>query len=79
MTKSEVKAIADTYGMEILRHPITSEAWAVRLEVQEEIPALTEICNSATLPVVGTVEYLPGAVIYKLVCPTSWFDLCGWT
>ena len=23
MTKSEVKAIADTYGMEILRHPIT--------------------------------------------------------
>lgn len=78
MTKSELKAIAKTYGMEIGRDPITREAFCVYGNYEEEIPELTKICNEDTSPVVGTVNYAPGAILYKLVCPTSWFDLWGW-
>ena len=80
MYKTELKTIADKYGIAILRNPITSEAYGLILETPAEIPDLSEIVKGMTTPpVVGTIEYTGDiCVTYKIICPTSWFDLWGW-
>lgn len=79
MTKEKAKTIAGTYKMEILRNPVTGEAWGVWCDTEQLIPELddlTEISDqywACTRERIGENEYR-----YKLVLPTSWFDLWGW-
>lgn len=78
MKKSELKAIADKYNMQILRNPITQEAHGLTVDSEEEIPELDELAER--------IEYNPVQVIrtydiryhYTIEAPTSWFDLWGW-
>ncbi len=84
MNKKTAKALAEKYGMEIIRHPITHEAWGVTVESDDLIPELDAYAdalldnppprNSAV------VERLlmAGTYTYRIVCPTRWFDLWGW-
>lgn len=86
--KGEVRAIADKYGMEILRHHITSEAFGLGLESMHEIAELDSlqkrVDERGTAPGIHdiemTTEYRPdGSIYYKIYCPIMWFDLTGWT
>lgn len=84
--KNKIQKIAEKYGMEILRKPITREAWGVYLDTNENIAELDklqkEIDKRDRSPMLNevemTTEYLADTVRYKIICPTSWFDLCGW-
>lgn len=80
MKRSEAKALQDKYGMEILRNPVTNEAWALRLEASQYIPEFDDLEKADIAPCVLEPDYslAPESVIYKLVCPKSWFDLWGW-
>lgn len=79
MKKEQMKQIAEKYGMEILRHPITSEAWALYKISAEPIPELDALCESAEPSNIGaTRSCIPGEISYKIACPTNWFDLFGW-
>lgn len=84
MTKSELIALAERYGMSILRDPITREAWGLALETAQDIPELDEIAEDSDLTsgIIVTKEYgayaaAHGTHLYKVVCPTEWFDLWG--
>lgn len=84
MKKNELKSLAEKYGMEILRHPITREAWGLKLETAEDIPELDLLLSAGPSgPVAVTKEYgvyeaVNGTHLYTVVCPTNWFDLWGW-
>lgn len=81
MTKAEAKALQQEHGMEILRHPITGEAWALYLETTHPIQALDDLSHQDISPCVMEPNYTlqeENHVTYKLICPTSWFDLWGW-
>lgn len=80
MTKATVKSLATKYGMEILRNPITSEAWGVTVESDELIPDLDEYADAIRENERTAVERenLGGNYRYTITCPTSWFDLWGW-
>lgn len=82
MTKTEARNLADKYGMEILRNPITSEAWALYTESPASIPELDRIADSCDANPYSNVQFVrtnnTGVTTYKMVCPTSWFDLWGW-
>lgn len=84
MDKATAKRLAEKYRMEILRHPITSEAWAVAVESDELIPELDKYADAAPENYMGNntaiVErtYNGSSYTYKIVCPTRWFDLWGW-
>lgn len=85
MTKEEMKAIADKHGFEILRHPVTNEAWGLRLETAEDIPELDAISEDvwSVETVVVKKEYgahheANGAHVYTVACPDNWFYLWGW-
>lgn len=85
MTKEEMKAIADKHGFEILRNPITSEAWGLRLETAEDIPELDSINadiwtrgNVAVSKEYGSHYEVNGTHVYTVACPDNWFDLWGW-
>lgn len=84
MTKSELIALAARYGMSILRDPITREAWGLALETAQDIPELDEIARDSDLAsrILVTKEYdayqaAHGTHLYKVICPTEWFDLWG--
>lgn len=81
MKRAEAKALANKYGMRILREPITHEAWGLYLEAPECIEELDSLANQDIFPCILEADYGcqdVGLVTYKLVCPTSWFDLWGW-
>lgn len=80
MTKATVKSLAGKYGMEILRNPITREAWGVTVESDELIPELDEYADAIRENDHTAVERvnLCGTYRYTITCPTSWFDLWGW-
>ena len=64
--------------MQILRNPITSEAWALHLVTAEDLPELDALAEKDLEPCQMVASYSPGRTEYKLICPTSWFDLWGW-
>lgn len=81
MKRAEVKLLANKYGMEILRNPVTEEAWGLYLESAERIDELDALTNQEIYPCVMLADYSCqdiGRVTYKLVCPANWFDLWGW-
>lgn len=80
MKRNEAKALQKKYGMEILRNPITSEAWGLRIDADNYIPELDDLAKADISPCALEPDYsfAPEYVIYKLVCPKSWFDLWGW-
>ena len=83
MNKAKAKELSEKYGMEILRNPITSEAWAVSVESDELIPELDEYADTPAANRMGDNEAIvertfTGAYTYKIICPTRWFDLWGW-
>ena len=80
MKRSEAKALQEKYGMEILRHPVTSEAWGLGIETDVCIPELDRLVRTDIWPCVMTASYMTpeDGAIYRLDCPTSWFDLWGW-
>ena len=87
MTKNEVKDIQKTYGMEVLRDPITQEAQGVYCEADRLIPELDRM-NAApascsfeqceTYPCYVTREMIGCGYRYVIYCPKEWFDLYGW-
>lgn len=83
MNKETAKMLSEKYRMEILRHPITSEAWAVSVESDELIPELDKYADAAPENYMGDNTAIvertyAGTYTYKIVCPTRWFDLWGW-
>lgn len=82
MTKTEAKTLQAKYNMEILRHPITSEAWALGLSSPQYIPELDDLAADKTdslHPCTVTADYsVPGHTYYRVICPKHWFDLYGW-
>lgn len=84
MKKAELRAIADRYGMEILRNPITNEAWGLMLDTVEDIPELDALASDIWSEdcVAVTKEYgmfaSQGSHLYKVACPVEWFGLWGW-
>lgn len=78
MTRSDAKTLQAKYGMEILRDPITSEAWALYLNAGRRIPELDSLVEKDVLPCSMDAVIGDGFAVYKLVCPTPWFDLWGW-
>ena len=85
MKKNELKAIAEKYGMEIMRNPITREAWGLKLETAENIPELDALAGDpwhfeqvAVTKEYGVFYEVNGTHLYTVYCPTDWFDLWGW-
>ena len=79
MKKVEAMNLAKKYSMEILRHPVTGEAWGVQCESKELIPELDKLHDKSCLPCAVTRElFCEDTYVYTLVCPTKWFDLYGW-
>lgn len=84
MKKVEMKAIADRYGMGIIREKITGLGVGLYLVTEEDIPELDALANKAPLEkfegIMATKEYCPFASIhtYRVYCPANWFDLWGW-
>lgn len=80
MKKAELKAIAERYGMGILREEITNKSIGLYLETEEDIPELDELLNpqSPHEAVVATKLPAGGTNLYHVYCPTSWLDLRGW-
>ena len=90
MTKNEAQAIAKTNGMEIMRHPITNEAWGYMLSPNKCSEALDALYNAfcsdpkGFLPCAMEVSYYGTdsngndlGALYRLICPETWFDLTG--
>lgn len=84
MKKAELKAIADRYGMGIIREKITGLGVGLYLVTEEDISELDALANKAPLEkfegIMVTKEYCPFASIhtYRVYCPANWFDLWGW-
>lgn len=83
MNKATAKELSEKYGMQILRHPITNEAWAMSVESDELIPELDKYADAAPENYMGDNTAIvertyAGTYTYKIVCPTKWFDLWGW-
>lgn len=80
LTKAATMELAEKYSMEIIRNPITSEAWGVTVESDEPIPELDKYADAIMENEHTAVERvnLGGTYRYTITCPTSWFDLWGW-
>lgn len=79
MTRNEAKKIQSKYGMEILRHPVTGEAWGLHKVSNHCIKELDDLTNAGILPCAMEVCYhAPDYITYTLACPVKWFDRCGW-
>lgn len=84
MKKAEMKAIADRYGMGIIREKITGLGVGLYLVTEEDIPELDALANKAPFEkfegIMVTKEYCLFASIhtYRVYCPANWFDLWGW-
>lgn len=69
MKKAELKAIAERYGMGILREEIA---------VPRNRRGHPRSGRAAESAVVATKLAAGGTNLYHVYCPTSWFDLWGW-
>lgn len=79
MTKEQAKEIQKKYGMEIMMEPVTSEAHGLYLDTPELIPELDTLTEDMSNPhIQTTMERIADTYRYKIVLPTSWFDLWGW-
>lgn len=85
INKATAMELAERYNMEILRHPITREAWGIMCETNEPIPELDEYeanppeyMAALSCGVVERVCFADDDIRYTIYCPTSWFDLWGW-
>lgn len=83
MNKTTAMKLSEKFGIEILRNPITREAWAVAVESDELIPELDTYADAPVPSAMGNnvaiVERtFAGTYTYKIICPTRWFDLWGW-
>lgn len=86
MKKENMRAIAEKYDMEILRNPITREAWGLYLKTDREIPELDKIVANSNdhyyshgfNAIFAERWYSFGDVVYRIACPKRWFDLYGW-
>ena len=84
MKKAELKAIADRYGMGIIRHKITGLGIGLYLVTEKDIPELDTRANKTPLEkfdgILVTKEYSPcdNTRTYHVYCPANWFDLWGW-
>lgn len=81
MKKKELRALAERYGMEILRNPVTSEAFGVMVDSEDLIPELDALAESRKplTPCAATRELVAGTTYrYKIVTTPAWFDLWGW-
>ena len=79
MTRNEAKELQSKYGMEILRNPITGEAWGLYLVSASCIKELGDLANADILPCAMEACYhTPDYITYTLACPKKWFDRCGW-
>ena len=81
MKKAELKALAERYSMEIMRNPITDEAFGVMCESEDLIPELDEIADSLDrmAPCTGVRELIAGTTYrYKIIATPAWFDRWGW-
>lgn len=79
MKRNELKEIANRYGMEIRRNPITDEAFGVYTDAKALIPELDAIADSTEYSNVQVERrYAGGEYQYLVTAPTDWFDLYGW-
>ena len=80
MKRIEAKTLQKKYGMEIMRNPITSEAWGLYISTDRCIPELDALSKQDIYPCAMEVCYNhpEDGALYRLACPTSWFDLYGW-
>lgn len=82
MKRSEAKELAAKYGMEIMRDPITSLAHGLYVFSDDLIPELDAYANKIERDNVyckRTCLDPRCPYLYRLECPTAWFDLWGWT
>lgn len=84
MKKAELKAIADRYGMDIIRQEITGLGVGLYLTTEKDIPELEPLGNKTPFEkfegIIVTKEYSPcdNTHTYRVYCPSNWFDLWGW-
>ena len=81
MTKLEAQNLQRTYGMEILRNPITREAWGLYVDADAAIPELETLAATNLGQHIAMEAKRHGydqGVLYRLALPTDWFDLGGW-
>ena len=81
MTMKDARALAERYGMEIQRDPVTREAWGCSVDSAAAIPELDALADDHQPNDIGTVirATLPGyGYRYELHVPVYWFDLYGW-
>ena len=80
MKKAELKAIADRYEMEIVRHPVTDEFTCLFLKTENLIPELDEVVERTVFDNVKGIRELgfDGFYRYRIYPPNNWFDLWGW-
>ena len=80
MNKITAKRLAEKYGMEIVRNPITNEAHKLMVESIDLIPELDALTEEDTRPCMVTRKLFCGTTCrYEITCPPAWFDLWGWT
>lgn len=83
MKKAELKAIADRYGMDIIREKLTGACVGLYLVTKKDIPELDPLANKTFEQFEGIIvikEYSPcdNTRTYRVYCPSNWFDLWGW-
>lgn len=79
-SKKAIRKIANKYGMQILRNPVTDEGRGLWIRTETEIPELEELADRIEPDKVQITRECMGPVIeYKVITPTNWFDLWGWT
>ena len=78
MTKLEAQNLQKTYGMEILRDPITREAWGLYLDADAAVPELEALAAADLGQDIAMEANHYGYIRYRLALPTDWFDLGGW-
>ena len=81
MTKLEAQNLQRTYGMEILRNPITGEAWCLYVDADAALPDLEPLAATDLGQHIAMEAKRHGydqGVLYRLALPTDWFDLGGW-
>ena len=86
-SKAKIKDIADRYDMDyLLEDEVTRQIVGLWKQSDEPIPELDAIVDIDLndgiryhIGVAGERWLEPdGRYMYRLICPTEWFDICGW-